>query len=112
MKTKLLNAFTPAMLPEFPCGVHFRAIDDQEARRIASEGLESFVGHEGSAKLYTARLGVPVALHRASVKLALRETALIGQYMGPRLAEGQVLTAEDLAKLPVRWLLVTVGVRN
>jgi len=103
---KLLNAFTPAMLEAFPSVVSFIEIKEEAARKLASDGVESCVGHAGSAELYSARLGVAVPVNRVNVRLFPGETALLGQYTGPRLPEGKILTAEELAAAPMRWLLV------
>jgi hypothetical protein len=110
---KILNAFTPAMMSmaEGHGRVEFAVLaDDAEAAAIAQrQGVESCVGHQGAADLYSAKLGVPVSMNRISVQLARGETALLGQYTGPRLPEGRVLTAEELAGAGVRWMLVTVA---
>lgn len=105
---KLLNAFTPAMLPGFPSSVEFFELTDEQARLLVQKlgGIESCVGHQGAADLYAARLGVPVPMNRVSVRLQDGETALLGQYTGPRLPEGRTLTAEEFEAAGVRWLLV------
>lgn len=109
---KLLNAFTPAMLlmAEGVGTATFRVVTEAEAITAAStHGIESCVGHQGAADLYAAKLGVPVPMNRVNVQLAVGETALLGQYLGPRLPEGRVLTGEELAAAGIRWMLVTAG---
>ena len=103
---KLLNAFTPGMLPEFPATVQFMELTVDKARAFAAHGLESCVGHQGSAEMYSAILGVPVSVNRVTTRFEDGEVALLGQYTGPRLVEGQVLSAAELAAAPMRWLLV------
>lgn len=105
---KLLNAFTPAMLEAFPTLVRFERVPEDGARVIALAGLESCIGHQGAADLYAAKLGVAVPMNRTNVKLVRGETALLGQYRGPRLPEGKVLTAEELDAAGIEWLLVKV----
>ena len=95
MNMKLLNAFTPAMLT-LPAIVRFEEVTEAGARVLALAGLESCVGHQGSADLYAAKLGIPMAVNRTNVRLAVGDSALIGQYQGPRLPEGRILTAEEL----------------
>lgn len=105
---KLLNAFTPAMLEKLPSNVRFEEITEAGARVLALAGLESCVGHQGAADLYLTKLGMPVAVNRVSTKLAPGETALLGQYSGPRLPEGKVLSKEEFDAAGVRWILVIV----
>jgi hypothetical protein len=107
---KLLNAFTPAMLPAFPFTVSFYEVTLEQAKvLIAKCGLESCVGHAAATEMYSAKLGVPVPLNRCQTQLASGEFALLGQYMGPRLPEGKVLTAEEQAQAPMKWLVVLVS---
>jgi hypothetical protein len=105
---KLNNAFTAGML-DLPATVRFEPIAEVTAQEIAAKGLESCVGHQGSADLFSAKLGVPVLLNRVSVKLAPGERILLGQYQGPRLPEGRVLSADELAAAGIQWVLVTVS---
>ncbi len=105
---KLLNAFTPAMLPGFPGHAEFRELGVEEVKSLlAAQGVESCVGHAGSAEMFSALLGAEVPVNRVSVKLDNGEVAVVGQYLGPRLPEGSVLSAKELAAAPFRWLRVT-----
>lgn len=105
---KLNNAFTAGMLV-LPATVRFEPLSEVMARELAAKGLESCVGHQGSADLFSAKLGIPVPLNRVSVKLTEGESILLGQYVGPRLPEGRVLNAEELAAAGIQWVLVTVS---
>jgi hypothetical protein len=104
---KLLNAFTPAMV-DLPATVRFEEITEENARAIAAHNIESCVGHQGAADLYGAKLGVPIAVNRVNTKLLIGDAALLGQYSGPRLPEGKILSAEEFAAAGVKWILVTV----
>lgn len=107
--TKLLNVFTFSMIDCFPIQVSAHEITLDEAKALILRGFESFVGHDGAAKMYTAVLGVEVPMNRVSTKLKGGDVALIGQYMGPRLPEGKVLSLEEMKAAPMKWLLVTVS---
>lgn len=96
------------MVGEFPCNVSFFEIAEDQARELARKGLESCVGHAVACTIYAARLGVEVPMRRVNTRLANDEVALLGQYMGPRLAEGKVMTEAEMAAAPMKWLLVYV----
>jgi len=66
--------------------------------------FESAVGHADTASVFANELGLPILANRVSVKLTDPETrALIGQYVGPRLAEGTTTLPEG-AK--IEWWIV------
>ncbi len=74
----------------------------------------SVVGHADTAKLFSDSLGVDVIFNRETVALARDtmgdyEVLLVGQYIGPRLAEG-------VSKLPegaeIKWLFVRAYVEQ
>lgn len=90
MKVKVLNAFSLSML-DCESAVHLRIelVPLEIALRIASEErLESFIGHESTAKIVSKMLGVDLSVRRESVKLSRNEAVLVAQYCGPRLPEG------------------------
>jgi len=103
---KLLNAFSLSMV-EPPATV--RVSDLGGVADVLGTCLEvgfvSYVGHETTAGLFSKLLDMPVAVNRVSVKLARGETALVGQYSGPRLPEGATTLPEGAT---IRWLLVQV----
>lgn len=100
----LINAFSPNMLAG-SAGVHFSDISPEWAARHARKGIESAVGHADTAALFSAILGVPVAAERKTALLSKGDTALLGQYSGPRLPEGATELPEGAS---IRWMLVYV----
>jgi hypothetical protein len=68
-------------------------------------GVDSAVGHADTAAVFSSLLGVPVPMERRTVTLQPGETALVGQYSGPRLPEGATTLPEEAT---ITWLLVTV----
>jgi hypothetical protein len=112
---KVLNAFSINMLGEVPVNtgtnVWFKRIDVDEARELFSgcgrggSFVESHVGHETTAKLFTDILGVPVPFVRDTVTLDPRTRSLLGQYRGPRLEEGATALPEGAT---IEWWLVYV----
>ena len=103
---KLLNAVSLNMIEDlngtailtFPIGI-------DEARKIASQGIESVVGHADTAAIFSSLLEIEVPFNRTTVLLKKGEEVLVGQYKGPRLPEG-------VKELPqgatVEWILVRI----
>lgn len=103
--TWLLNAFSLSLLGGVPRAViHVRALSVDEARELA-RGATSAVGHDSTARLFATLLGQPVACDRLTVTLHPGDTALVGQYAGPRLPEGATHLP---AGGDVRWYHVTL----
>jgi len=94
------------MLPEGGM-VEFRPLSPQEARWLAEKGLESAVGHEATAQVFSEVLGVAVPANRVQVTLSRGDFALLGS-LNARLPEGKVLSRSEMAAFPIRWLLVRV----
>lgn len=109
----LLNAFSANMLADFPASVAFTEISAADARLalacIEAEGdsWESAVGHADTARVFESVLrDVVVPCNRVSLTLRAGDSAILGQYSGPRLPEG----AKELpAGAEIKWLLVRVG---
>jgi len=74
-----------------------------EARRLVAGGFESAVDQADIAAIFSTILGVPVPMERRTVKLKPGETALVGQYSGPRPAEGATTLPPGAT---ITWLLV------
>ena len=84
----ILNAFSANMLVGgFPASVKFTEITAAKAA-IKALGALSAVGHGDTAALFSKVLGIAVQPNRATVRLYQGDTAILGQYVGPRLPEG------------------------
>lgn len=103
---KLLNAFSVNMLGHSPARVEFTEIDREAAAKLAAAGLDSSVGHPDTATVFAVVLGAPVPCVRSTVTLLPGETALLGQYRGPRLPEGATALPEGAS---IQWLIVSVS---
>ena len=101
----LLNAFSLNMLAG-NADVHVREVSLDTARNLAKIAT-SAVGHADTAAVFADVLGVPVPTNRVSVTLEDGDTALVGQYSGPRLPEGASKLPEGAT---IKW--VVVGVRK
>ena len=118
MKIYLGNAFSLSMLdreaqrnqagdavytnPRIP-----RPVDDPvgwlDQHEAAGVEIISAVGHADTAAVFAAVLGRPVAVNRATIKLAPGQCLLVGQYIGPRLPEGATTLPEGAT---IEWWVV------
>jgi hypothetical protein len=102
---KLLNSFSLNMLAEFPVQPLIEEITLSDAKARLEGNLESAVGHSDTAAIFADQLGMPVPSNRMTVSLAKGDMAVIGQYRGPRLAEGVTTLPEGAS---IVWYQVTV----
>ena len=107
----VLNAFSLNMLAEDildgDCVISSHPLNLEEAKKaISEEGVESAVGHADTAAVFSTLLGVEIQFNRATVALKKGDTALVGQYRGPRMPEGAKTLPEGSR---IDWLLVTIG---
>jgi len=72
---------------------------EQAKRWVADGNFTSAVGHEGTAKVLSALLGVDVPVNRTQVKYEVTDEALCFKLL-QRLPEGKVLSEEELKALP------------
>ena len=99
---KLLNAFSLNMIADGTLTV--RSITAvRAAELLCADGLESCVGHDPA--LIAAALGMEVPMVRASVSLIPGESAIVAQYLGPRLPPGTTELPPDatIAFKLIRW---------
>lgn len=102
---KLLNAFSLNMLAAFPAQPLFEEITLEEARAELGTDFKSAVGHKDTANVFADVLGVPVPEARLTISLKKGDVAIVGQYRGPRLAEG-CKTLPDGAT--IQWIRLIV----
>lgn len=105
----IVNAFSVNMLDVAENGVVkavFQRITRAEAAARAADGFTSAVGHEDTARVFSAELGVEVPANRATVTITPSSgPILLGQYKGPRLPEGATTLPEGAE---IQWFLVDV----
>jgi hypothetical protein len=111
----LINAFSANMMAEFPSSVSFTEISAKQARifllcaaeeRGEADMIRSAVGHADTAAVFESILNIPVPVNRVNVSLKPGDSAILGQYIGPRLPEGATTLPEGAT---IRWLLCAVG---
>lgn len=111
----LLNAFSMNMLDAFPAVVQIVEISVAQTRTAllleseeAGDGelVLSAVGHADTAAIFASVLGLPVPMNRQTVVLKKGQCHIVGQYSGPRLAEGASILPMGAA---IKWLAVSVA---
>lgn len=110
----LLNAFSLNMISQFPAKLEIHKITIDQARTILfcqaesmgeSDLVISAVGHTETAAIFSQQLGMPIPVDRQTVKLAPGASAVVGQYIGPRLPEGATQLPSDAC---IHWFAVHI----
>lgn len=102
----VLNAFSLNMLAVMPADITVIEVSAWYAAALLAEnGLESAVGHDTTAAVFSSALGLEVPYNRATVALSPGSVVIVGQYSGPRLIEG---TTELPEGATIKWLQVVV----
>lgn len=103
---KVLNAFSVNMVSIGTSQVSFEDVSlEQALGLLTAETVESCVGHPDTANMFENILDVQLPCNRVTVLLEKGETALLGQYSGPRLPEGATVLPPGAS---IRWVKVTV----
>lgn len=109
-ETKLILLNT-SILTSF--GIYtYKLLTLEEARALVSkfqqEGkpIQSAIGHQTTAELLSALLGIAVAVNRMDVRQTIKTVALVFKVKG-RPPEGKVLSREELEKMGYEFELLT-----
>lgn len=102
------NAFSLAML-EWDAKVEVRWIGLEDAKKLVAiaENIKSIIGHESTAQVASALLGVELKTNKEAIKLTENDVLLVFQLM-QRLPEGKILSTEEVKNLQFRWAVVVV----
>lgn len=84
----LLNAFSLNMFDPSSSFPIFREMQDDEVDEVKNYPLESAVGHADTANILSNILERNIPVNRISITLNPGDTAIVAQYIGPRLSEG------------------------
>lgn len=103
----VLNAFSFNMVSDFPMTVDAEEISIEKVRHtLSEEGTESAVGHADTAAIFSAVIGMEIPMVRRTVQLTYGDSAIIGQYSGPRLEEGCKVLPHGAS---IKWLLISLA---
>lgn len=107
----IANAFSLNMLPG-----NARMIADPLTEEVAIDYLKSYIadgncqsviGHQGTADVLSAKFGMNIPMNRTNLKVRYGDSIYVAQ-LGTRLAEGQVLSVDELQAVPLSFWVVTV----
>lgn len=103
----LTNAFSVNMLTnEHAHTVEFHPISLDVAKMMLAEGFTSAIGHPATAAVLTTQLGIDVPFRRQSIDFPRAGEMMVAQATIPRLAEGQILSEEEMQQIPIQfWYL-------
>ena len=90
-KFYVVNAFSLNMLPVSGIDLALRPISTEGVKNLlANEDWQSAIGHQSTADLLTAILGVEIDANRTTLQFSLHDSwsLIVAQYTGPRLDEG------------------------
>lgn len=86
------------------------SISLEEARRLVneSEELDSAVGHEATAQILSALLGVEILVNRQKFSQQAGQKALVFKLLNPnRLPEGRILSLEEIEEVGYKFQVLT-----
>lgn len=98
----LLNAFSLNMFNPSSCFPIFREVSIDYVKNTS---LESAIGHADTANVLSNILERNIPVNRSTVSLAEGDSAIVAQYIGPRLPEGATQLPEGAT---IKFFLVEV----
>lgn len=91
----ITNSFSINMLSGAFHELMFTKLDLEDAQRLVSQGLTSYIGHADMAAVVGGLLEKEVPMCRETMKF--HGVLLVAQYTGPRLPEGTTVLPEGAA---------------
>jgi hypothetical protein len=83
--------------------IRLTRISIEEAKALLAQPFISAVGHEGTAKVLSQLLSIPIPVNRISIYMEKGDVGL-HFFLKTRLPEGKVLSEEELRQLQF-WLV-------
>lgn len=102
----IANTFTLRTLSREFHEVTVEPVSTTEIKRLLRERpYYSVVGHESTARVFSAILGVDVPYNREDYRLQPGDLLIVG-ILNSRLPEGIVLSEEELESIDIDWRLI------
>jgi len=105
MQTTYLFNTTIAVPSTLPATFEMGAISAERAAEILREGFTSAIGHQGSADVVNAVIGVPVDVNRIQASMEVGDQAVCLKLRG-RIPEGAILDKEECDRIGYDFVLM------
>ena len=118
MTTYLVSTFSPGMLKDKNyVSLNMFEHKSSDIKGLLKQPFVSGIGHPGTLQLMSQILDLQLPVvdptARVKVEASRGDTFVVFQYTGPRLAEGQILSAEEVeaanASGHFTWLTINVA---
>jgi Holliday junction resolvasome RuvABC ATP-dependent DNA helicase subunit len=106
MTVYISNAFSLSMLTP-PTTIKVVEVSAEDVKNVLAHGFTSAVGHEATAQVISAQLGVQVPTNRISIQIKPSDTLVVFQLL-TRLPEGKILGVDEMKGIPSKWYVVTL----
>ena len=101
MKPTILNT---SILTEFG-DYSYSKITLEQAKKMVSNGFQSAIGHESTAKIISTLLEIDCPVNRIMYKQEVGDDALVFKLNG-RPEEGKILTVDEIEEISYSWGLL------
>jgi len=107
----LTTAFSMSMLKEGHWTIHISPMPEDRIKEMPN--LKSGIGHPATAKILSKRLNKTLNAERVFLRFDENFDLIVAQIeTGQRLKEGQILSEEEVAKLPIKYWLVEARINR
>ncbi|MEM3609905.1 MAG: DUF1874 domain-containing protein [Candidatus Anstonellales archaeon] len=105
----LLSSFSLSMIEEYPARAEFEEVSADYLKKLISENEIVFkIGHPSYASVLSKMLGVKIEAVREKLTFKRGESFIVAQLITNRLPEGKVLSDDEIEKLQIKFIKVTL----
>ncbi|MCX7648280.1 MAG: DUF1874 domain-containing protein [Elusimicrobiales bacterium] len=105
----LVSSFSLSMVEEYPAKAEFEEVSVDYIKKLISENKIVFkIGHPSYASVLSEIFGVKIYAVREKLVFKKGESFVVAQIMADRLPEGKVLTEEEIKKLKIKFVKVSL----
>ncbi|HOJ85620.1 MAG TPA: DUF1874 domain-containing protein [Elusimicrobiales bacterium] len=105
----LLSSFSLSMVEDYPAKAEFEEVSIDYLKKLVSEDQIVFkIGHPSYASVLSEIFGVKIDAVREKLVFKKGESFVVAQIIADRLAEGKVLTEEEIKKLKIKFVKVSL----
>lgn len=106
---KLVSSFSLSMIESYPAKAEFEEVSIDYLKKLISENQIVFkIGHPSYASVLSEIFGVKIEAVREKLTFKRGESFIVAQLITDRLPEGKVLSENEIEKLQIRFIKVTL----